>query len=1591
MVNNLQQAFEKSTRKYFEQNSSDEEVDLEYPDLKTNVFREKNQNAKNITPKIKEIIGSKAMAAKLSSSGKKLIDNVEPATVPKSEKIPKAKESADNEKAIEKRGRKRKQKFKDKHKSKGSKSGKRNNVDDDDEDDDVSEMDKAASEVADDDELEEPIPTKKMKKEKSEKPVKSAKKSAMNKHNSEPVEPATPAKKKKKNARKENIRVSRDETVRSEHETEPETTVTPAKSNKSKKSKNVEATEVAAKGTAKHGPSNTKKDSVVKKSKLNKKRQPSPVPDEIEASGAESDQEIAVKPKAAKERKFEKQAKTKKPKETATAVDVPEKKSKLTEKKKSKAKQKAAAVKSRSPSVASTASSASLPAAKFTVDLHEKYSKSASHRKLDDDVDDDDDDDDGVDAPHPRTSKSSYKKPNELSPTEKVVARNRSPSPTVSQYSSEFSSRSGTPNTKIKDKFDLIKERRSRSNATVSSNNDDNKWNQIVKNAAKIKDKTKNDGKVQEKNQKLKETIEKLKQKNKQSKKLLNKLFDAKASANEDGATSRDGVDADGATVAAASAAGKSAFDLLRTDSAGASSATKKSPEKGKTKTKATPVADADAGASKKSSKKQKDKVNPATKLAKKSAKLLAKATSAGATTNKKAAASNNNNNNNNKANMEALELETEQTLKDINRWLEHTPRFSDFNSASNSPTRFNNLLDDFDTVTAKLDPADFGRPVPPLPAGSASVGASDSKADASTKTTAKTGTDDAKEPTVKAAPKQTIQLTGIPPAPGPHKRDKEPKKKSLKEKISALVPKHVHRTIERLQPGKTKGNLLGTIHSSAAIGNGSSATKANEDSVASGSGTTLSVNKSKEVKNSLVQTAKDAGPQLSLGSVLNTAGFGLGQQHNFSDNENTKGKHSPRLPYKVQVEFHFFSFSFRIDVDQLCENSKDACSDDMELEEIVTSTELLTKEKERKEKAEQDKLTAEKVDTASASATSAKSQLSPVDKSADKSATPNLNAWLKAFGVPKKQKKQDEEEAAAAAATASSKKEDKSPTDSSASASATSPLVTNVVEQSFASPAPRTTRKASTGSTISERSSFSQDPDSPRIGIDERCGSYPAPYPSPLGASPIMTSPKDDIVPTKPTSPFPMNGAIRVGFYQDTTTKSSPEKSCSPREQPSASPYSNYAQHLYVSTTTASASSTAYSNLSYTSAAKTTTQLPTASLGFNNKNKTPSYFDQYKQPKSQDSDYNSSIGSNPNSPYQSSQQSPYQAEHSPYHQPQTSPYTQPAAAPAIVSPVVQQQQPLPQPQPQQQPPVSPYQNQQPQSQPQPQPQPQPQAQPQQPVSPYQQQHEDVLMSTPKATKCFDVDPQTPVQQAPPSSTLPPHPSCISRNNHGPITEQFSNDLGTICDRFGNDFSANAAQQQQANLHSYMGYGTSSYANNHHHSHYGHNLMDTTSGMSPMLMPTMANKMTPVPGKHDSIPSADGQSELLNLDCSKHSSMNASNRVTTATASKMQDLNTKQAHSGAAAGYDYNMFVDPFNKNMAYNNMSTSKALEMFNRAATMSFSKSFPNPLTSSTSSAAAAGKSDASADLNNAQMWNPSAAPTVSYSLLTIQNEHS
>lgn len=230
-------------------------------------------------------------------------------------------------------------------------------------------------------------------------------------------------------------------------------------------------------------------------------------------------------------------------------------------------------------------------------------------------------------------------------------------------------------------------------------------------------------------------------------------------------------------------------------------------------------------------------------------------------------------------------------------------------------------------------------------------------------------------------------------------------------------------------------------------------------------------------------------------------------------------------------------------------EGSQDKESDDMELEEIITSTEMMAKELARKEAEAEGKEAIEEEPKPEPSKPPAKPE--EVEPAANDKSAPNLNAWLKAFGGPKKTKKEDE----------GKKDENEKPFEENTTAELATPAVAQTISadhssNGFSLPG-RRTRKISTGSTISELSSFSQDPDSPRLGIDERLGgSYPAPYPSPLGASPIMASPRDEI--PKPTSPYPMNGAIKVGFYQDTTTKSSPEKSCSPREP--HSPYTNYA-----------------------------------------------------------------------------------------------------------------------------------------------------------------------------------------------------------------------------------------------------------------------------------------------------------------------------------------------------------------------------------------------------------------------------------------------
>lgn len=161
---------------------------------------------------------------------------------------------------------------------------------------------------------------------------------------------------------------------------------------------------------------------------------------------------------------------------------------------------------------------------------------------------------------------------------------------------------------------------------------------------------------------------------------------------------------------------------------------------------------------------------------------------------------------------IEALTLATEQTLKDINKWLDDTPRFSDFSSSSNSPSHCM-LFDDLDSysIKADVDKKKFDKSVA-------------SK----------------KDPT------------------------KDGKKKSLhRDPAKFLKKREIQRTIDRLQPGKSKGNLLSNIQNSKA-----------EELFPLG---TLS--KTKDIKSSLIVKPEDDAPKLSLGSVLDTFG-----KHKFID-----------------------------------------------------------------------------------------------------------------------------------------------------------------------------------------------------------------------------------------------------------------------------------------------------------------------------------------------------------------------------------------------------------------------------------------------------------------------------------------------------------------------------------------------------------------------------------------------------------------------------------------------------------------------------------------------------------------------------------
>lgn len=1128
MVNSLQLAFEKATKKYFEQNSSDEEINLEYPDLKTNVFREKNFNAKSYTPK-QLLLKEFANKTKESTAGgptgvgggtdKRHKDfqktsATSTATSKHKDLTGDGSQKDGSSNVATPRGTKRKRKDKDKRRKKKTKSaGKANkraahdssNEDEDDVIDD-SDIAEATSDMESEDELNYPKKRRGSKPEKKKRkllpvpppspppPViaktpnkreKSAKKDSATK--------ATMSKRKPKKGRNKEDRISEPDDseghgadITDGEEDEqldvPKVDKKAAKSKKAAKqivtkSKTEKVTSKAIAGRNRGTPATTptKKDVTVEKkssgrddgkklsrklskvakkssSKTSNKKQTSRVPDIVESDkdlvdgdndGDDDDDDMQSISSDGGVIDYPVQTKAKKGKSSTAKVkneDVKLSSKKSVEKenqnikskrkgqervekvakkvasgKKSTSSATAAATTAQSSNIAekrssslgsrSRSSSRSISPV-FVVDLHKKYSQSASEKfrptttSLGDSL-----------LPivtaakkHQRQRITTTRADDDVD-MRSISSRSfsRSPSPLASHYSSAESlasrvdaivpienvrsptppkivrkkaapivvpSRPETPD--IKDKFDLIKERRSKLNQAAKDNID--KPKETKSSAVALSSAATVTSPPAVKNQTLKETIEKLKATNKTSKEravLLDEIFGAKPSKEV----------RDERTI----------FERLREtmDPTATASNAKLTPPSKTNKADEYNFVDDLVGPAPPASKAKSAKPPKEPKTAKprkQSAKAIAAAAASAATAvptasvtatavpmaAPKAGV-------NKSTNMEALELETEQTLKDINRWLEHTPRFSDFNSASNSPSRYN-LLDDLD---AKLDAADFRRPVTipvpvvhkpptvtppqngatvshtaatatsaaaqPSPILSAAAGISSSNRNivAASGTTATIAvaaplivpsTSDvnsvrsadppvtplpvsiaAPQPPVPSTPittltthttgKQTIQLTGIPPAPGPHKRDsKEPKRKTLKEKLQTLPKrKDIHRTIERLQPGKTKGNLLNAKSGAGVAADEHHAPGTNTLAVGNSSTATNVKPKPKEIKNSLVQPTSETGPKLSLGSVLITDGFGLGQQHNFGD-DIAKGKvfvYTNDNNYKIV--FHFF------------------------------------------------------------------------------------------------------------------------------------------------------------------------------------------------------------------------------------------------------------------------------------------------------------------------------------------------------------------------------------------------------------------------------------------------------------------------------------------------------------------------------------------------------------------------------------------------------------------------------------------------------------------------------------------------------------
>ncbi|XP_026468907.1 bromodomain-containing protein 4-like isoform X2 [Ctenocephalides felis] len=357
----------------------------------------------------------------------------------------------------------------------------------------------------------------------------------------------------------------------------------------------------------------------------------------------------------------------------------------------------------------------------------------------------------------------------------------------------------------------------------------------------------------------------------------------------------------------------------------------------------------------------------------------------------------------NNDTSMDALDAETEQTLKDMDKWFTE----SEIQNTSQDKTK------------TKTNPADT---VPGF-----------KKPDKDVKTVDKS--------CVKKDGKDVV------------------KRKFLRDSLKQLFNKkrEMQRTIDRLQPGKTKGNLINTV----------SAQPVTKVPVVESTSPTL---KTKETKEESLQEVSDTCPKLSLGTVLPTEGFGLVQQHNFNDEGRKQKKTSPEKSEKSEKE------------------------DNTQVNEI---TSLRSSEEdeifERPFKACQEKATPNLSAWFKAfGAPKGPKKKTEEPEESQPAPTPVVPEPSTVLPPPPQQEKPVVVKAVEVEPDC--------------------PITSAESPESNRTPR---TRRTSTGSTVSDHSNFSQDMDSPRTGIDERMSStYPLSYPSPkITAAPQKPSPKTEDV----------------------------------------------------------------------------------------------------------------------------------------------------------------------------------------------------------------------------------------------------------------------------------------------------------------------------------------------------------------------------------------------------------------------------------------------------------------------------------------------